>query len=117
VASFKAVAIRSPLEIMKSTSTEGTNKTLMGCPSLPSSAGASVGGGASVGSGALVGGTSVGCGASVGTAGAAVVAFAHPVRSIAKITIKPNTRNKRFLRIVLLPPLFYELFFGIVSKF
>src|SRR3990172_4534763 len=85
----------SPPATIVCASTDGTNKTLIGCSGEPMAGiGSAVGGGGSVGAGGWVGG-----GAEVGAAVGA--ACAQAPRTMATATSRLRTKNRRFLPISL----------------
>src|SRR3990170_7818317 len=94
VAWFSASAMISPPATIAGASTDGTNRTLIGCSGLPTS-----GIGSAVGSG----GASVG--AAVATAGASVAAGVHAPRAIAARTSRLKPTKAYLLLMGLFPPL------------
>src|SRR3989304_3331311 len=93
VARFSASAMISPPATMMLASTEGTNRTLMGCSGEPTA-----------GSGTSVGGTAVGFGGGWVGACVAVAAGAHAARTMEAITRTAMDRYTVCLRMLLFPP-------------
>src|SRR3990170_4101285 len=94
VAWLSASAIISPPATITCASTDGTNRTLIGCSGLPMS-----------GIGSAVGSGMASVGAAVATAGASVAAGVHAPRAIAARTSRLTATKMYLLLMGLFPPL------------